>query len=120
MILTMCRVALALLLLLAATGRTDAAGTPAAQSQPMITLFSQPGFKGPSVQLIVPAANLQELGFANRTISFIVQSGTWQLCAAPNWTGHCITVQPGKYPAGFSNGFSRTLISLQPVVSKRT
>jgi hypothetical protein len=84
----------------------------------MITLYSQTGYKGPSVQLIVPAGDLHGLGFANRTVSFIVQSGTWRLCDGLNWTGHCIIAHQGRYPAGYSNGFSRKVVSLQPVTKK--
>lgn len=85
-----------------------------AAAQPTITLYAQDKYSGPSLQLIVPAGDLHGLGFANRAVSFIVTSGTWQLCTAPNFAGHCITVGPGKYPAGYKSGFAHTIVSMQP------
>jgi hypothetical protein len=85
-----------------------------AASQPMITLYAQDKYAGASVQLVVPASDLHSLGFANRTASFIIQSGTWQLCTAPNFSGNCITLAKGKYPAGYKSGFARTIVSVQP------
>jgi hypothetical protein len=84
-----------------------------AAKQPMITLYTDDNFRGPSLQLVVPATDLHAQGFAKRTTSFIVRTGTWQLCDRANFAGKCVTVGPGKYPASFDNGFSSTVVSLR-------
>jgi hypothetical protein len=89
----------------------------AAQTHPMITLFAQDKYRGPSLQLILPANDLHDLGFANRTASFIVQSGTWMLCNQANFRGSCITVRQGKYPSSYHGGFARSIVSLEPATS---
>jgi hypothetical protein len=83
---------------------TKASGAPENQ----ITLFEQPGFSGPSLRTIEPSSNLHLVGFANKTSSFSVARGTWQLCDHANFTGQCITVGPGRYGATYDNGFRRS------------
>lgn len=87
---------------------------PATASQPMITLYMHDKYAGASLQLILPSTDLHGLGFANRTQSFIITSGTWKLCSAANFTGQCIVAGPGKYPAGFKGGFAHSIVSVQP------
>jgi hypothetical protein len=90
---------------------TAASGAPESQ----ITLFAKVGFSGPSLRTIVPSSDLHGVGFANKVASFSVNSGTWQLCDHANFTGHCITVGPGRYPGGYDNGFAGKIVSLRPV-----
>ncbi len=90
---------------------------PAAAAQPVITLYLHDKYEGASLQLILPTSNLQGLGFANKTTSFIVSSGTWKLCSAANFSGKCILAGPGKYPATFKSGFAHTIVSLQPATA---
>lgn len=98
------------LLLLSALPASAASPPP-----PEITLYAKDLYDGASLQLILPAYDLHTQGFADRTLSFIVNSGTWQLCDRPKFAGHCITVGPGKYRAGYDNGFAKTVVSLRPV-----
>ena len=87
---------------------------PATASQPMLTLYTQDKYAGASLQLILPSGDLHGLGFANRTVSFIINAGTWKLCSSANFAGHCIVAGPGKYPAGYKGGFAHTIVSVQP------
>jgi hypothetical protein len=86
----------------------------AAQSQAQITLYRQDGNRGPSLQLILAAPNLAQYGFAKRTVSFVVNSGRWQLCDHAEFAGKCIVVPAGKYPASYDNGFALTVVSVRP------
>jgi hypothetical protein len=90
---------------------TAASGAPESE----ITLFAKLDFSGPSLRTIVPSSDLHRVGFANKAASFSVRSGAWQLCDHANFTGHCITVGHGRYPAGYANGFARKIVSLRPV-----
>lgn len=62
-----------------------------------IQLFSQPDFRGVSVQLKSDAPALSSAGFNNHAASMIVTSGTWQLCVDPEYGGDCRTYTPGRY-----------------------
>jgi hypothetical protein len=66
---------------------------------------------------MLPANDLQTLKWAKRTVSFIVATGTRQLCNNANFGGTCFTVHPGKYRPSHMNGAETTVVSLWPVAA---
>ncbi|HXR56944.1 MAG TPA: beta/gamma crystallin-related protein [Casimicrobiaceae bacterium] len=72
-----------------------AAGAQAAE----LTLFGRPGFEGPRFKANDSVANLDRTGFNDRASSAVIRDGVWQLCDDAYFRGHCVTLQPGRYPS---------------------
>jgi len=110
--------ALSFALALGASASAQFAPTPqprSAPNGPLITLYSQDHYNGPSLKLTGPTPNLGAKGFPYPAASFIVNRGRWLLCNAKNFAGTCITAGVGMYPTDFANGFAQTIASLRPV-----
>lgn len=76
-----------------------------------LTLFADSEFRGNQVTLSNSAANLNDLGFNDRTSSVVVRSGTWQLCEHANFGGYCAELRPGEYR--FLSGFNDKISSVR-------
>ncbi len=62
-----------------------------------ITLFENNGYGGRSLTIRGHTPDLNNYGFNDRTRSFVVKSGNWQLCTQAQFSGTCINVGPGQY-----------------------
>lgn len=77
------------------------AGTPAAPTAaptapvPLeIVVFDKPDYKGASLRIARPIADLGTLKFDNKVASFQIQgAGDWVLCENRNYQGRCARVQ---------------------------
>lgn len=77
------------------------AGTPAAPTAattapvPLeIVVFDKPDYKGTSLRIARPIADLGTLKFDNKVASFQIQgAGDWVLCENRNYQGRCARVQ---------------------------
>ncbi|MDQ2987739.1 MAG: beta/gamma crystallin family protein [Pseudomonadota bacterium] len=78
-----------------------------------LTLFADSEFRGNQVTLSNSVANLNDLGFNDRTSSVVVRSGTWQLCEHANFGGYCAELRPGEYR--FLSGFNDKVSSVREV-----
>jgi hypothetical protein len=94
---------------------------PAVQPQhppstgPLITLYSRDLYNGPSLKVEGITPDVHVKNFPYPTASFVVNRGRWILCSGRMFTGLCVTVGVGMYPAAFANGFAQSIISLRPV-----
>src|SRR5947207_435564 len=68
----------------------------AAQAGEMI-MYENPGFKGRDLMVRGYLPNINTTGFNNHNASVLVRSGTWEVCAEPNFRGFCATLQPNEY-----------------------
>ena len=82
---------------------------------PLITLYSRDLYNGPSLKVDGITPDVHVKTFPYPTASFIVNRGRWLLCNGRFFTGTCVTVGVGMYPAAFANGFAQTIVSLRPV-----
>jgi hypothetical protein len=62
-----------------------------------IIMYEQPGLKGRQLMVRGDTPNLNATGFGNHHASVLVRSGTWEVCAEPNFGGFCATLQPNEY-----------------------
>jgi len=80
----------------AAPAATPAAPT-AAPTAPVpleIVVFDKPDYKGTSLRIARPIADLGTLKFDNKVASFQIQgAGDWVLCENKNYQGRCARVQ---------------------------
>jgi hypothetical protein len=67
---------------------------PAAPVPLEIVVFDKPDYKGTSLRIARPTADLGTLKFDNKVASFqIVGAGDWVLCENKNYQGRCARVQ---------------------------
>ena len=64
-----------------------------------ISLYSGQSFRGGELTLNGSASNLERSGYNDRAESVIVRSGRWELCTDANFSGQCVVLNPGDYPA---------------------
>jgi hypothetical protein len=84
----------------AAQAAAPAATPPATTAAPAapvpleIVVFDKPDYKGASLRIARPTADLGTLKFDNKVASFqIVGAGDWVLCENKNYQGRCARVQ---------------------------
>lgn len=80
--------------LLAAALLFATAGASAAE----LTLYGGQDFRGRELRSNQSIFNLANTGFNDRASSVIIRDGVWQLCDDAYFRGHCVTLQPGRYP----------------------
>tara|TARA_R110002094_G_scaffold107032_3_gene105409 strand:- start:8631 stop:9860 length:1230 start_codon:yes stop_codon:yes gene_type:complete len=73
---------------MAALAFAGAAGTASAQE---IILYDQPNFQGQSLTINRATSDLSSMRFNDRTSSFRIVSGQWELCVDSNYSGGCFT-----------------------------
>lgn len=81
---------------------------------PAIELFDERGLRGERLAVDRNVRNLMRFNFNDRTASALVREGTWQVCAAANFAGHCRTLVPGTYP-GFGHQLSDKISSVRRI-----
>jgi hypothetical protein len=62
-----------------------------------IIMYEHPGFKGRELMVRGYTPDINAAGFNNHNASVLVRSGTWEVCAEPNFRGFCATLQPNEY-----------------------
>lgn len=87
----------------------------AGQAWAQVTLYADPNFKGGGVTFDRAVPDLRAPRFNDRASSLIVQRGTWQICDAGNYQGHCVTLGPGQYHELASMHMVDRISSLRPV-----
>ena len=76
------------------------AGLVLATSAPaQVTLYSRDDFAGRSFTTDRNVHNLERAGFNDFASSALVRGGTWQVCEDAEFSGRCVTLQPGEYPS---------------------
>jgi hypothetical protein len=79
-------------------GLVAAAALAAGVANAQISLYLQPGFAGERLTLNDSHHNLDGSAFYDSVSSIVVQSGRWEACSQPNFTGDCQVFGPGRYP----------------------
>lgn len=86
----------------------------AAAAHAAITLYEDDGFRGRSVTVRGPVANLKALGFNDKASSVIVEGGRWVACEHDNFRGRCVAFQVGSHASLRSIGMNDVITSLRP------
>ena len=92
-----------------------AAHQAAAQSEPSITLYDQPNYRGGSVTFYRSAGNLDDTHFNDRAMSAQVR-GAWRVCENASLKGRC-DVLTGNVPDLNARGLGGLISSLEPVAA---
>jgi len=84
------------------------------RNAPTITLYDQPNYQGQSVTIDTDTSSLRWVDFNDRTSSYRVSGGQWEVCAHADYRGSCMVVDsdnPNLTPSAFNNQMS----SVRPV-----
>ena len=88
-----------------------AAAAPAAAQ---LVLYEDADYQGRSFTAYIRTPTLALVRFENRASSVVVRSGRWQLCSEPEFSGRCIQLSPGSYPALREFGMHDRVSSVRP------
>lgn len=62
-----------------------------------LTLYADGDFQGRPLNVVIDMKQLGSLNFNDRASSVVVEKGTWVLCSDEDFSGKCVTLQPGRY-----------------------
>jgi len=85
-----------------------------------IVLFDTLNMSGNAITVDRDVDNFDRIGFNDRAVSAVVDSGTWQLCEHADYRGSCMTLEPGRYPNLGDLGLrvsSARVVANRPVVT---
>lgn len=94
-------------------GDGGVAAVPAAGPGRVI-LYGREGLNGRSVAVAGAVVDMERTGLRDGAVSAYVESGSWLLCADPNFAGACVVVGPGRYDSLGASGLARPVSSVRP------
>jgi len=78
-----------------------------------LTLYSNDDYQGRAVGVVIDERQLGVLNFDDKTSSVIVEGGAWVLCSGEDYSGDCITLEPGRYASLQALGFNDVVTSVR-------
>ena len=72
-----------------------AAAVPAAAVQ--MTVYKEKDFRGESRVFQDGTHDLARMNFHDQISSLVVESGAWEFCTQPGFSGDCVVLTPGRY-----------------------
>src|SRR6187399_2440256 len=62
-----------------------------------LTLYADDDYQGRALGVVIDERTLGVLNFDKRASSVVVENNAWVLCTGEEYTGQCITLEPGRY-----------------------
>lgn len=62
-----------------------------------LTLYSDGDFQGRPLNVVIDLKQLGSLNFNDRASSVVIEKGAWVLCSGEDFSGDCVTLEPGRY-----------------------
>ena len=62
-----------------------------------LTLFSDGDFQGRPLNVVIDLRQLGSLNFNDRASSIVIEKGAWVVCTDEDFSGKCVTLEPGRY-----------------------
>jgi Beta/Gamma crystallin len=62
-----------------------------------LTLYAEGDFQGRPVAVVIDLRQLDTLLFNDRASSVVIEKGAWVLCTGEDFSGDCVTLEPGRY-----------------------
>lgn len=78
-----------------------------------VTLYEHDGYRGQSVTIDRPIADLDRVGFNDRASSVEVVGEPWQLCEDVRFGARCVVLQVGRHPSLGSMGLNDRVSSVR-------
>src|SRR6185503_7121986 len=78
-----------------------------------LTLYADDDYQGRSVGVVIDERQLGVLNFDDKTSSVVVEGGAWVLCSGEEYSGECITLEPGRYASLQALGLDNAITSVR-------
>ena len=62
-----------------------------------LTLYADGDYQGRALSVVIDERQLGVLNFDKRASSVVIENGTWVLCSGADYSGHCVSLEPGRY-----------------------
>ena len=85
---------------------------PAAGSADLV-LYTDGDFQGRPLNVVIDMKQLGSLNFNDRASSVVVEKGAWILCTEEDFSGNCVTLEPGRYSSLKELGLEDTITSVR-------
>jgi hypothetical protein len=98
------------LYVLATCALTSVAGVAGAAD---LTLYTDGDFQGRPLNVVIDLKQLGSLNFDDRASSVVIEKGAWILCTDEQFTGRCVTLEPGRYSSLRELGLDDSVTSVR-------
>jgi hypothetical protein len=78
-----------------------------------LTLYTDGDFQGRPLNVVIDLRQLGSLNFNDRASSVVIEKGAWILCTDEDFSGSCVTLEPGKYGSLKDLGLDDTITSVR-------
>jgi hypothetical protein len=78
-----------------------------------LTLYANDDYQGRAVAVIIDERQLAVRNFDDRASSLVIDAGSWRLCSGEEFTGKCVTLEPGRYPSLSALGLDDDVTSVR-------
>jgi hypothetical protein len=78
-----------------------------------LTLYADDDYQGRALGVVIDERTLGVLNFDKRASSVVVENNAWILCTGEEYTGQCITLEPGRYASLQALGLDNAITSVR-------
>jgi len=78
-----------------------------------LTLYTEGDFQGRPLNVVIDLPQLGSLNFNDRASSLVIEKGAWVLCTGADFTGKCVTLEPGRYGSLKDLGLDKDITSVR-------
>ncbi len=78
-----------------------------------LVLYTDGGFQGRPLNVVIDLRQLGSLNFNDRASSVVIEKGAWVLCTEEEFTGKCVTLEPGRYGSLQELGLDDSITSVR-------
>ncbi len=78
-----------------------------------LILYPDGEFQGRPLNVVIDMKQLGSMNFNDRASSVVIEKGAWVLCTDEDFTGNCVTLEPGRYGSLKDLGLDKTITSVR-------
>ena len=78
-----------------------------------LVLYPEGDFQGRPLNVVIDLRQLGSLNFNDRASSVVIENGAWVLCTDEDFSGKCVTLEPGRYHSLRELGLEDTVTSVR-------
>jgi hypothetical protein len=78
-----------------------------------LTLYADDDYQGRALGVVIDERTLSVLNFDKRASSVVVENNAWILCTGEEYSGQCITLEPGRYASLQALGLDNAITSVR-------
>ena len=78
-----------------------------------LTLYANDDYQGRTLSVVIDERQLGVLNFDDRASSVVVEKGSWVLCTDEDFSGRCVTLDPGRYASLQALGLNDEITSVR-------